>query len=81
MNTTTGRPWRRSLTGIAALALAGTGLLAPARAAASQVVGDGAGTGCDLATWYAVHNPSLAKPRGHQDLPDHRTSPTGPCPR
>ena len=35
---------------------------------------------CDLAVWYVVHNPSINKPRGHQDAPDFRTMPTGPCP-
>jgi hypothetical protein len=29
--------------------------------------------GCDLVHFYVVVNPSMNKPRGHQDEPDHWT--------
>jgi hypothetical protein len=31
------------------------------------------GTGCDVVDFYIVMNPSINKPRGHQDAPDHRS--------
>jgi hypothetical protein len=31
------------------------------------------GTGCDVVSFYIVMNPSINKPRGHQDAPDHRS--------
>jgi hypothetical protein len=36
---------------------------------------------CDLAVWYVVYNPSINKPRGHQDTLVHWTPPSGPCVR
>jgi|1186.fasta_scaffold315196_1 hypothetical protein len=39
------------------------------------------GTECDLAVWYVVYNPSINKPRGHQDTLVHWTPPSGPCER
>ena len=82
MNTmkSTIRPGRRSLTGVAAVTLAVTALLGAPTATATQGLGDGGAVRCDLGLWYVVHNPSISKPRGHQDGPDNRTPPTGACP-
>ena len=74
------RPWRRRCTGIGSDHPRSTGLLAAPQATASRASGDGGVTSCDIARWYVVNNPSINKPRGHQDEPDLRTSPTGPCP-
>jgi hypothetical protein len=87
MDTTiaTGRPGRRHLIGIPALILAGTALLAAPYAISATpdtggTAGEAGGSRCDLALWYVVHNPSMAKPRGHQDRQEERTLPVGPCP-
>jgi hypothetical protein len=80
MNTFTSRVRGRHTIGVAAVILTGTGLLVAPHATASQNTGDGRGDHCTLAVWYAVHNPSIAKPRGHQDAQDGRTAPAGPCP-
>jgi hypothetical protein len=77
---TNGRHLRGYLTGIAAVILTGTGVLAAPQATASQPTGDGGDTQCTLGVWYAVHNPSIAKPRGNQNEQDRRTAQTGPCP-
>jgi hypothetical protein len=29
------------------------------------------GNGCDVVRFYVAFNPSMNKPRGHQDAPDH----------
>ena len=29
------------------------------------------GTGCEVVRFYIAYNPSMNKPRGHQDAPDH----------
>jgi len=82
--TTSGRQWRNRLAGIGALALASIlALGAPASAGSATSFPADRGTtepGCDLALWYVVHNPSITKPRGHQDRIQVWTPPTGPCP-
>jgi hypothetical protein len=72
---------RRSarLAGLAGLACTASLLTAPTASASSPgMLPDAPGASSTLsasALWYVVHNPSIAKPRGDQSLPDGRTLP------
>ncbi len=61
-----------SAIGAAVVILAGTGLLAAPSATAVQATADGGSNSCSLEVWYAVHNPSIAKPRRVRELPNAR---------
>ena len=68
------------LAGVAGLACAASLLTSAPIASASSpgILPDAPGASSTLsasALWYVVHNPSIAKPRGDQSLPDGRTLP------
>jgi hypothetical protein len=72
--TTTSRSSRKTtLTTLVALSAATAALVAPPLShAAAETVPASSGISCLQVRWYEVYNPSLNKPRGHQDAPDHR---------
>ncbi len=45
----------------------------PATAAAVDATPDGASASCSVVLFYTVNNPSMNKPRGDQQTPDHRS--------
>ena len=70
------------LAGVAALACAASLLAYAPTASATQLGNPSLGPGASAiqtssALWYIVHNPSIAKPRGDQTVPDGRTMPVG----
>ncbi len=75
MSTTTTRQASRrtTLTTLLALSAAAAALVVPPTSRAdAETAPASSGISCLQVRWYEVYNPSLNKPRGHQDAPDHR---------
>jgi hypothetical protein len=71
--TTTPRTSRTTLMTLLAVAAATAALVAPPLShAAAETAPASFGISCLQVRWYEVYNPSMNKPRGHQDAPDHR---------
>lgn len=71
--TTTSRKSRTTLTTLLAVAATTAALVAPLSGpAAAETAPASFGISCLQVRLYEVYNPSLNKPRGHQDAPDHR---------
>ena len=72
--TTTSRSSRKTtVTTLLAVGVATAALVAPPSSrAAAETAPASFGISCLQVRLYEVYNPSMNKPRGHQDAPDHR---------
>jgi hypothetical protein len=69
------RPVLATVTLVAVYALSTTSATAAATPSTLPVSGGSSqallGSGCQVVDFYIAYNPSMNKPRGHQDAPDH----------